>query len=512
VKELSGSTTSLNSLSAYDPNTNAFSRRSDGSDKNKTDLYGSRDSLVSSSRLKTEDESNGGLTRSRSDLTTDYLAKKEDEDKWSKLGSWNKTKARSWSATDLRQAVDEAKEQVRSSREDLHRLYGSTRSLAPDSLGSLSDLRGSSSDLSKKDGDMPNYTSFSSYLSLRTKSPGRPPMTRTQSVPESASVPTKVKKTEVTEVTSSKPATNVIKPATTTTTKEENGTDYTSRSSRLSRTTESKPTTTSQINKENAKPPRPPARLKEKMTSSKLGEINETIQPKEEKPKKIIQSLRVDSSKEVKNDDDNADVSYVVSLGKKKEEKKTQFDLQPEVERLNKETKELNKQLREMRELNERLEGENKELQATKKTSRFGDLGKRTESTKLQQKIDDLQDDMKSKNREIKDLRRDIEKRPLPRDVDKTLEDLRSKLTAAEQLCEEMMDENEDYKREIRMLEDEIEEMQDNFREEQADEYRDLKRELEQTAKNCRVLQFKLKKTERRAEGMERDKSELKKS
>ena len=62
------------------------------------------------------------------------------------------------------------------------------------------------------------------------------------------------------------------------------------------------------------------------------------------------------------------------------------------------------------------------------------------------------------------------------------------------------MDETEDYKKEIRTLEEEIEEMQDNFREEQADEYRDLKRELEQTAKNCRVLQFKLKKAERRSD------------
>ena len=80
------------------------------------------------------------------------------------------------------------------------------------------------------------------------------------------------------------------------------------------------------------------------------------------------------------------------------------------------------------------------------------------------------------------------------------LQDLRSKLEAAEQLCEELMDENEDYKKEIRQMEDEIEEMQDNFREDQADEYRDLKRELEQRAKDCRVLQFKLKKSERRAD------------
>jgi cell division septum initiation protein DivIVA len=35
---------------------------------------------------------------------------------------------------------------------------------------------------------------------------------------------------------------------------------------------------------------------------------------------------------------------------------------------------------------------------------------------------------------------------------------------AAETLCEELMDENEDMKKELRDLEEEIEEMQDNFR------------------------------------------------
>lgn len=43
-------------------------------------------------------------------------------------------------------------------------------------------------------------------------------------------------------------------------------------------------------------------------------------------------------------------------------------------------------------------------------------------------------------------------------------EQLRSKLLAAETLCEELMDENEDMKRELRSMEEEIEEMQDNFR------------------------------------------------
>lgn len=47
------------------------------------------------------------------------------------------------------------------------------------------------------------------------------------------------------------------------------------------------------------------------------------------------------------------------------------------------------------------------------------------------------------------------------------------------------------------------------IREDQADEYRDLKKDLEQTAKNCRILQFKLRKAERRMEQLETEKHEL---
>lgn len=90
----------------------------------------------------------------------------------------------------------------------------------------------------------------------------------------------------------------------------------------------------------------------------------------------------------------------------------------------------------------------------------------------------------------------------------RTVEELRNKLSAAETLCEELMDENEEIKKEIRDLEEEIDEMQDNFREDQADEYSSLKKELDQTAKNCRILQFKLRKSERKAEALEAAKLE----
>ncbi|KAG8224421.1 hypothetical protein J437_LFUL001371 [Ladona fulva] len=42
----------------------------------------------------------------------------------------------------------------------------------------------------------------------------------------------------------------------------------------------------------------------------------------------------------------------------------------------------------------------------------------------------------------------------------------------------------------------------------QVDEYTSLKKELEQTAKNCRILQFKLRKSERRAETLETERNE----
>jgi anti-sigma28 factor (negative regulator of flagellin synthesis) len=45
-------------------------------------------------------------------------------------------------------------------------------------------------------------------------------------------------------------------------------------------------------------------------------------------------------------------------------------------------------------------------------------------------------------------------------------------------------------------------------REDQADEYTSLKKELEQTNKNCRILSFKLRKAERKTEQLEAEKLE----
>lgn len=86
-------------------------------------------------------------------------------------------------------------------------------------------------------------------------------------------------------------------------------------------------------------------------------------------------------------------------------------------------------------------------------------------------------------------------------------EQLRKKIKETEALCDELMEENEQLKADVKDLQVEIEEMQDQYREEEIEEFRELQRELEMNAKNCRILQFKLRKTERQKEQIEAEKT-----
>jgi chromosome segregation ATPase len=123
----------------------------------------------------------------------------------------------------------------------------------------------------------------------------------------------------------------------------------------------------------------------------------------------------------------------------------------------------------------------------------------------LKQEVEELRDDKKYLTVKVKELQQDLNVRPT-----KSIEEqLRAKLEQAETLCEELMDENEEVKKELRNMESEIDEMQDNYREDQADEYSKVKKELEQTTKNCRILSFKLKKSDRKIEQLEGEKQSL---
>lgn len=131
------------------------------------------------------------------------------------------------------------------------------------------------------------------------------------------------------------------------------------------------------------------------------------------------------------------------------------------------------------------------------------------DTAKLQFKVNDLSrqlEDLKYEKLHLTTKIHDLEK-SLSIKASKTDEDeLRKKLQAAEQLCEELMDENNEVKKELRGMEEEIDEMQDNFREDQTNEYSTLKKDLEATTKNCRILSFKLKKSERKIEQLEQEK------
>lgn len=116
----------------------------------------------------------------------------------------------------------------------------------------------------------------------------------------------------------------------------------------------------------------------------------------------------------------------------------------------------------------------------------------------MTQKLDDLENEKKTMTSKLKNY------------SSKSMEEkLRTKLEQAEKMCEDLMDENEKMKKELKNMESEMDEMHDNFREDQADEYVTVKKELEQTTKNCRILSFKLKKSEKRISELEMEKQSL---
>ncbi|RVE56133.1 hypothetical protein OJAV_G00233120 [Oryzias javanicus] len=69
---------------------------------------------------------------------------------------------------------------------------------------------------------------------------------------------------------------------------------------------------------------------------------------------------------------------------------------------------------------------------------------------------------------------------------------------ALEEEMERLLDENEDLKCEIEEMRAEMEEMRDTFYEEDTCQLQEMRRELERANKNCRILQYRLRKAERK--------------
>lgn len=172
---------------------------------------------------------------------------------------------------------------------------------------------------------------------------------------------------------------------------------------------------------------------------------------------------------------------------------------------MNKENEILRRELETIKSRCERVEREKSDI-LLRRLASVDSSSNRTAATevlKLQQKvnemtqkIDDLENEKKSMSTKLKNY------------SSKSVEEkLRAKLEQAEKMCEDLMDENEKMKKEMKNMETEMDEIQDNFREDQADEYVTVKKELEQTTKNCRILSFKLKKSEKKIEQLELEKS-----
>ncbi|XP_063395134.1 myosin-11 isoform X5 [Cydia fagiglandana] len=255
-----------------------------------------------------------------------------------------------------------------------------------------------------------------------------------------------------------------------------------------------------------------PSRVKETPPrSSNKEDVNFMMQVKESRnsSKTSKPPLRGGPSKEKEESDDDASTAGTTTTEGTLVDANVK-DYQDQIEGLKQEVDILRKRC-------ERVEKEKSDILlrrlANIDTANKYTTGRSSEVLKLQTKVnelttqnEDLKDEKKHLSLKIKEIECELESRPSGESLTRQVEQLRAKLLAAETLCEELMDENEDMKKELRDLEEEIEEMQDNFREDQADEYSSLRRELEQTIKNCRVLSFKLKKTERKAEQLEQEK------
>ncbi|EDV59151.2 myosin-7 isoform X1 [Drosophila erecta] len=124
-----------------------------------------------------------------------------------------------------------------------------------------------------------------------------------------------------------------------------------------------------------------------------------------------------------------------------------------------------------------------------------------SEALNLQQKLNEMKEQL---DRVSEDKRR-LNLRMKELENKGSESELRRKLQAAEQICEELMEENQSAKKEILNLQAEMDEVQDTFRDDEVKAKTSLQKDLEKATKNCRILSFKLKKSDRKIETLEQE-------
>ncbi|KAH8279795.1 hypothetical protein KR054_005932 [Drosophila jambulina] len=124
-----------------------------------------------------------------------------------------------------------------------------------------------------------------------------------------------------------------------------------------------------------------------------------------------------------------------------------------------------------------------------------------SEALNLQQKLNEMKEQLDR----VTDDKRKLNLRMKELENKGSESELRRKLQAAEQICEELMEENQSAKREILNLQAEMDEVQDTFRDDEVKAKTSLQKDLEKATKNCRILSFKLKKSDRKIETLEQE-------
>ncbi|XP_070208370.1 uncharacterized protein [Littorina saxatilis] len=123
----------------------------------------------------------------------------------------------------------------------------------------------------------------------------------------------------------------------------------------------------------------------------------------------------------------------------------------------------------------------------------------RTQVTGLEDQCSKLEHDNQTLLRKLKEQENTLSQRDNKHNDD----DDGSDVLKMEEI--EMREENMELRQQLLDLRREMDEMYDNFRENEADEFREIQRELDISSKNCRVLQFKLRKAERKADMVDCD-------
>ncbi|XP_076286807.1 uncharacterized protein LOC143212197 isoform X2 [Lasioglossum baleicum] len=232
---------------------------------------------------------------------------------------------------------------------------------------------------------------------------------------------------------------------------------------------------------------------------------------KEEERKEVRRPSKLQIKEVIDNSNKNAsnDVEFIIQVKKSRTPKNSvQND---EYRKEESEVEKLKFQVSELQARCEKAEKEKSEI-LMRRLSTMETISSKSSSNevqKLQKKNEALAQEKTSLMTKIRELEKEANTKAFRGERDREKDELRSKLKAAENLCESLMDENEDMKKEIRQLEEEIYELQDTFRDEQADEYVRLRKSLEQSNKNCRILSFKLRKVERKVEELETEKTTL---